>query len=185
MLIKGKYIFKLIVTLLFLISFAKNALAGPLSSSLGETEKDVAELSSKIGSAMFSYYQFKYHDQVVAITTLQYCGNDNMAQKVAASLPDLQSFYLEMNPRNLLDEIIYKEAMVNGYDLTDEKVFEQVSTQSMATGQSFYSGYLKGYQVAMKTFFDKEVTEPFCNAAAVEAEKYINVSRNFAAGKRP
>ena len=136
-------------------------------------DSDTKELSAKIGSTMFAYYQLYYQDQIAVITTLRYCGAETVAKKVIESVPDLPSFYLRRSSQQLLYDIVYKEAMINGYDLTSEEDFELISKQSLLTGQSYFSGYLSGYQIAMQKFFDNKVVEPFCQSALLEADKYI------------
>ncbi|MDW7771386.1 MAG: hypothetical protein SCH71_00695 [Desulfobulbaceae bacterium] len=182
---QSRYAMKKTLTLFFAAAallFYAPATAGPAAPV---HDIDVASLSAKIGSTMFSFYQMNYHDQVAVITTLKYCGDENLAGKVTSGFPDLPSFYLEKNPQQLLHDMVYKETMVSGIELNSEEIFEEVITQSLINGQSYFMGYLKGYQTSMETFFDKKVMEPFCKVAFAEAEKYLKPDAgtvdNFAA----
>lgn len=163
-----------IITLLVSAFLSCNVLAGPTYTSLPTGPGfESTGLSAKIGSTMFAYYQLYYQDQLAVITTLRYCGAENIAKKVIDSVPDLPSFYLRRSSEQLLYDIVYKEAMINGYDLKSEEDFKLISKQSLLTGQSYFSGYLKGYQIAMQKFLDNKVVEPFCQAAFLKADKYI------------
>ena len=170
---------KTILTLLFSFALSFNASAEP-ADSVEHTNLDIeiADLSSQIGSTMSAYYQSSYHDQVVVISTLKYCGVEDKARKVVDSFPDLPSFYLQKNPHQLLYDMVYKEALIGGYDLHNDEEFELVLNQSLIKGQSFFWGYLKGYQTALGTFFDKKVMKSFCDAAIVEADKYIVIENS-------
>jgi len=135
--------------------------------------KDLASMTSQIGKTMFAYYQMSYHDQLSAVATLRYCGAENMAGQVADTIPDFSFFYLQKNPLQLLYDIVNKEALIQGYTVTSEKEFDLIANQSLVKGQSYFLGYLRGYQIAMESFFDKKVMEPFCQAAVDEADKFI------------
>lgn len=165
---------KAVIMLLFSIGFSLKVWADP-GSLVMQTGLDIdtADLSSRIGSTMFAFYQVNYHDQLVEITTLRYCGVEDLAKKIIAGLPDLPSFYLQSQHQQLFYDIINKEALMNGYQLKGEEEFEKVSNLSLIQGQAYFLGYLKGYQVALESFFDKEAMQPFCKAAIEESSTYI------------
>lgn len=175
---------KAIMTIFFAVALFFNMPTEPVYPGMPtDLDAEATNLSSKIGSTMFAYYQFNYHDQLVVITTLRYCGAEDIARKVIDSVPDLPSFYLKQSSQQLLYDIIYKEAMISGYNLNSAEDFEKVSKQSLITGQSYFSGYLKGYQIAMQNYFDNKVIEPFCQAAISKADKYIQKVSSASHGK--
>jgi hypothetical protein len=155
----------------FLVAVMANMAAA--SDSASRPGSPAPDLPAKIGSAMFAFYQVNYHEQLVVITTLQYCEAGELAARMIGGLPDLPSFFRQSNHQQLLHDIVNKEALVNGYEVKNTLEFDSIAAQAMLQGQSYFLGYLKGYRVAMDSFFDRQVMEPLCRAAVDEAGKYI------------
>lgn len=165
---------KAVFTLLIPVVFSLKAFAGPAGPMMPNSlDIRAADLSSKIGSTMFAFYQVNYHEQLVVIPTLRYCGAEDLAEKIIAGLPGLPAFYLQNRHQQLVYDMINKEAVMDGYELNSEEEFENISNMSLVQGQSYFMGYLKGYQVALESFLDKEVMQPFCQAALDEGGRYI------------
>jgi len=133
----------------------------------------IANLTAQIGSTMFAFYQFNYHEQVVFIPTLKYCGYEDEADSLINSFPDLALFYQEYTPEQAIYDMVNKEAMRSGVELKNNEVFDAVSKQSVICAQAYFQGYIKGYQMALETMFDKKVMKPFCEAAIADAGQYI------------
>jgi len=165
---------KNLLTIALALALSVNALAAPAGpGSATSLNSDRALLSSKIGSTMFAYYEVNYHDQLAAIVNLSYCGAEDVANKVIRSVPDLPSFYLQPSSRQLLTDLIDKEAIKNGYALNNEEDFQLISHQSLIKGQAYFAGYLNGYQTALQKFPRSTAKDPFCQAALVEAKQFL------------
>ena len=164
---------KIILTIVIFAALIRNAAAEPSTATIpASIGPDQSYLTARIGSTMFAYYKFNYHDQLVLIANLRYCGEKDMAGKVIDSVPDLPSFYRQQSSELLLKDLVQKEAIKNGYILDSSEDFEWVAQESLRKGQSLFFNYMKDYQATMHKFLDDRVMEPFCQAAYSEAEKY-------------
>ena len=162
------------ITIVFSLVLFFTVLAGQASAGVPSSINSyTSQLSSKIGSTLFEFYKFNYHDQLTVIKNLKYCGADDMAEKVISSVPDLPSFSLQPSSHMLFVDLINKEAIRNGYTLNNEEIFKLISQQSLVKGQAYFADYLKGHQSAMQRSPDNTATEPFCQAALDEADKFI------------
>lgn len=137
------------------------------------SDTTVANLASRVGGTMFAFYQLNFHEQVVSIPTLKYCGYENTAENVINSFPDLALFYEKYTPAQAIYDMVNKEAMLNGVELNNHELFDLISRQSIICAQSYYQGYIKGYQMALETMFDKKVMEPYCEAAIADADQFV------------
>lgn len=162
------------ITFLLSLSLSFNVLADPSSPEVPvNMNTDTARLSFEIASTLFAVYQFNFHNQIMFINTLRYCGLDSRAGKVADSFPDLPSYYLNKNSQLLFHDIVYKEALKSGLDLENDDDLRSLEKQSLISGQIYFSGYLKGYQLAMEKLIDKKLMAPLCEAAIDKVDKYF------------
>jgi hypothetical protein len=164
------------VLITFLISFAISFDAMAQPSKLEKKtiyNNDTEQLSLNIGNTLFALYHANFQKQIALITMLKYCRVNARAEEVIESFPSLPTYFLKRNPEQLLRDIIYKEALKMGVDLKSENAWDLLAKQSLIAGQSFFSGYLKGYQVAMETLVDKTLMEEFCAETVDKAVKNI------------
>ena len=165
---------KKIFTILFSLALSFSALAESARSDVPSLiDSYTAHLSSKIGSSMFEYYKFNYHDQLTVAANLKYCGADEVADKVISSVPDLSSFYRQQSSHLLLIDLVYKEALKNGYTLDKEEDIRLISRESLAKGQAYFTDYLKEYSSVIQRIPNNQENEPFCQAALSEADRII------------
>ncbi len=165
---------KKILIIVFSLALSVNALAGQARHGTPSIlDSYTSHLSSKIGSTMFEYYKFNYHDQLNIIANLKYCGADDVAEKVISNVPDLSSFYQQQSSHLLLVDLVYKEALKNGFTLDNEEDIKLISIESLEKGQAYFTDYLKGSQIAMQRPSHNSSTGPFCQAALAEAGKFI------------